>query len=409
MKVNKNATEVSSFFVVAAPLALPAFFSFIFLLTVANTSGVLIYGPTVLAITISSTVVAFSDLGLRDFLLSKAAYKNNLSRPELLFYSATLNFILLTCAALLYAARYADDDLAYLLLLALLPEAYALGVFHKCLFLNYQRNLNLSGFSKTDVILKSVPPLLRITIFILLEDPLWAILVPSLFSFLAYGTWFFRDCLKDGRFAPVSSRAVESVSLVFSTISLWSPFTLSFISFFVYSSLDKLIITSLLGESELAIYMAAFSLISIGQIAVSAIWSIYMPRISRNPEAIQKKAFLITSLSAGLIAFLSYQTLAHFLFDLLYPPSFHESPGVLSLLSFYFIFRLPSVAYEIYWVAYERYGLFVKIRVFVGFLSLTANLLLIPKHGLMAPAATMVASELILLLILIIFELKWRK
>ncbi|WP_454455092.1 hypothetical protein [Thauera phenylacetica] len=404
-QVSKKASKALNLIWVAFSLTLPAAFNFLFLLIIARTQSVETYGSVVFAITISVFIISFSDLGLRDFLLSKTAIKNNLSEERNLFYTSTPSFFLFAIAGILYAALTASTQISTTLILLLIPETYALGVLQKTVFLTYQNKDSLVRFSKIDSTIKTATSIAKIVAYTKTESVIVAVGIISIINFSAYSIWFKKSCWISEDFLPVRRALSNSIITVLKKYNTWIYYTISFFSFYTYSAADKLIIAGKFGEEKLALYMAAFSLVSLGQIFVSAIWSLYMPRISRDPTSISRRALFVQATLLGLTFFLCYKYLGALAIKSFYPPSYLESIQIISILSLFFLFRFPNVIFEIYWVAEEKYNLFVKIRLAAATISILINLTLMPILGFQTAAWAMVFSELLIFLIMTYFQI----
>lgn len=404
--MSKKISSKLSILWVAFSLALPAAFNFAFLIFAARNQTIEEYGAIVFAITVSVFISSFSDLGLRDFLLTKTALNHNLSKESSLFFNGTLFFTIFTTAAFLYTYFSASEPASAIFVLLLTPEAYALGVLQKTLFLRYQKEDDLISFSKIDSLAKISISAAKIAVYIQTKDAFYAFLLSSLSNLSLYAIWLLKTHRTQQEPPPLWKIARSSVTEILPRYRIWIFYTLSFFSFYLYSTADKLIIAGTLGETKLALYMAAFSFVSLGQIFVSAVWSLYMPKISRDSKAISRKILFSQAILAGCFFFLIYQFLGPPAIELLFPSGYSESTITISILSLYFLFRFPNVVFEIYWVAEERYDAFVKLRLITAAISVTANSLLIPTLGFQFAAWTMVFSELLLLLLIVFFETK---
>ncbi len=137
--MNKLNRELGKMAVVAVPMVLQPLLNFGFLILVARLAPLADYGALALAMVMLTMVVGFSDLGLRDFLLGKTGIDRGLSSGENLFLPACLGYLLLCGALLAYLGFVAGTPQALWLFVALLPEAFALGVLNRCLFFHYQK------------------------------------------------------------------------------------------------------------------------------------------------------------------------------------------------------------------------------------------------------------------------------
>ncbi len=400
--------ELGKMVYVVIPMILQPLLTFAFLLLVARSSAIESYGALALSIVLASVVITFSDVGLRDYLLSRNAINKGISRGENLFFPSSLGYLTLAAAALIYAHLIAETDLAFWLLVASLPEAFALGVLHKSLFFDYQKHDQLVRFSSLDAFNKSAPFVIKIVAFWLLRDIVLAVALGAITALLTYSVWFFLRCVRTRSFFTGEAGPVESVRDMFSFWRAWSPFTISFLAFFLYFGCDRIIIEALLGSEPLAVYAAAYSFIAIGQIVVTAFWSLYMPRVSRGDDVFSQRRFLGLAVLLSLAMFAGYQLFAVYIFEYLYPQSFADATLIMSIMSGFFIFRLINVVFEMHWVAKEKYDSFVKRRVLCGIISVALNLSFIPFAGLLVPAVVVVFCELLLTVMILQKERHWR-
>lgn len=400
--------ELGKMIYVVIPMVLQPLLTFAFLLLVARSSAIESYGSLALSIVMVSVIVGFSDLGLRDYLLSKNAINKGISSGENLFFPSSLGYCLLAAATLVYMHFLAELDVAFWLLAWSLPEAFALGVLQKSLFFRYQQQDRLVRFSSLDAFHKSAPFIVKIGVYWFTRDIVLAVALGAFTALITYSTWFVLTCIRSPGFFNATVGALQAVSRMLTLWRSWLPFTISFFAFFLYFGCDRIIIDALLGAESLAIYAAAYSFIAIGQIVVTAFWSLYMPRISRGDDVFSQRKFLGLAVLLSLVMFAGYQIFATYFFGFLYPESFAYATLIMSVMSGFFIFRLINVVFEMHWVAKEKYDNFVKRRVLCGIVSVALNLSLIPIFGLIAPAVVVVFSEFLLTLLILIKEKQWR-
>lgn len=407
--MKKLEGELGRIVLVIVPMVVQPLLNFCFLLLVANSSSLETYGALALCIVLFSLIVGFSDMGLRDYLLSKTAIKQGLSSGQNLFFPSSLTYLLLVALAVIYLYQLSDNELGYYLLLASLPEAFALGVLQKSLFFHYQKQDQLVRFSAIDAMYRSFPFLLKIGLFWLTDNLLLAVVLGSLVTLISYCIWFNFKCIRVPGFFAQSAGLPATMVLVAARWRSWLPFTISFVSFFLYFGADRILIDAFLGPESLAIFAAAYSFIALGQIVVTAFWSLYMPRVSLGHEVFSKRGFLALAAAISVIMFAGYQVFSTYLFGYLYPESFADASVIMAVMSAFFIFRLVNVVFEMYWIAGEKYSTFVKMRVGCGLCSVGLNALLIPIYGLLAPALIVVVVEALLLVLILAFEWRWRR
>jgi O-antigen/teichoic acid export membrane protein len=405
-KFDKEIAKVAFVFL---PMVMQPLLTFFFLIVVAQHCSLEEYGSLALSMVLISVIVGFSDFGLRDYLLSKGAIDKGLSSGENLFLPATVGYLLLVMATMFYLGNVGGMHGGYYLLISLLPEALAFAVLQRCLFFHYQRQDQLVRFSSLDSIFKSLPFAVKIGLFLLTDNLILSVAVGAGVAMLSYLGWFYLRCIRQPGFFAVDTQVFATLGKMLSLWRSWLPFTVSFFAFFLYFGADRILIEELIGGEQLAVYAAATSFIAIGQIAVTAFWSLYMPRISRGFNEIGQRKFVILAAGLSLAMFAGYQIFGLLFFHLFYPESYAGASLILQIMAGFFIFRLVNVVFEMYWVAQERYATFVKMRVFCGLLSVALNWMFIPVFGLMAPAVIVVVCELTLTLFILVAEHRWKK
>lgn len=370
-----------------------------FLIMVARVTSLSLYGSLSYALVLIAVLIGFSDLGLRDFFLSKEGLEKKYSKSIILLLCSSLVFIFIFLFQYLILEFNADLKKIYLLLIF---EAFALGVFHKIIYYKYQSDNLLSIFSLYDFFIKMIPLAIKVILLYETKDLFLSISVAAILTFCLYFFWLCN--LKIISFIDLGFYFFELKNVI-RDIKCWGVYTISFVSFFLYFGADKLVVNYFLGIEQLAIYSAAMGFMAIGQIFVGVLWSLYMPRLSRGEIifSYHKFIFIISSLSIVLV--LVYYLFSTFFYHYIYPTEYQSGANVLKLASFYFIFRFPNVVMEIYYIVDGNYKFFVKMRVFCGFISLGISFVLLPFLGIIGAALSLVLSEMLLT----IGSLLWRR
>jgi O-antigen/teichoic acid export membrane protein len=406
--MKKSDHEIAKLAFVFLPMVLQPLLNFLFLILAARHTSLEEYGSLALSMVLVSVVVGFSDFGLRDYLLSRGAIAKGLSSGENLFLPATLGYLVLVAATMFYLGYVGGTHAALYLLIGFLPEALAFAVLQRCLFFHYQRHERLVRFSSLDSIFKSLPFAVKIGTFLLSRNLILSVTLGASVALLSYLGWFYLCCVRQPGFFAAGTRVFATLGKMTTLWRAWLPFSISFFAFFLYFGADRLLIEALLGAEQLAVYAAATSFIAIGQIAVTAFWSLYMPRISRGYNERGQRKFIMLAFGLSLGMFAAYQIFSLFLFHLFYPQSYAGASLILRIMACFFIFRLVNVVFEMYWVAKDRYPSFVKMRVFCGLLSVALNAAFIPAFGLLAPALIVVVCEATLTLLILLAEYRWK-
>ncbi len=385
------AKELKKIFVVSMPMILAPLSSLLFLIIVAKGVDVKYFGDFSYVLVFFSLLVGFSDLGLKDYFLSKDGLLAGYASASCLLGVSSFVFLIIL-AIQVPLVIYGGGS--FLLFAVLVLEAYALGVIHKSLYYSYQSDNRLTRFSALEVFVRPLPVLLKILIFLTFDNLVLALLVGSISSLVVYASWL-------GSFDFFSGLSKKNLIIDLKRVLLdwrgWGLYSISFFSFFLYFGADKLVIQWGLGAESLGVYSAAMAFMGVGQIAVSVLWSLYMPRLSRGEKiwSHRQQIFLMSCL--GLLVSLVYQVFAYFFFSRIYPLGYDEGVIILSVASAYFVFRFPNVVMEIYYILDCKYVDFVKMRVSFGLLCLFLISVLLPLLGLKGAAISLVVAEMSLM------------
>ncbi|MBA6414060.1 oligosaccharide flippase family protein [Parahaliea sp. F7430] len=385
---------------VMLPMILTPAFNMVFTIMVAREVSLSVYGVFSYVMTLIYLVIGFSDLGLRDYFLSKKGKDKDYSSASTLASFTSVNFIILAIVLCSYLSE--EENSSYkLIFISLLAEAFAMAVIHKSIYYVYQSANKLSNFSKIDAILRVLPITTKMVFFVVAGHLVEALLVGSMVALLIYSLWF----LKIVNYKEIKNKA-RNIKYDFKILirdwKEWSLFTLSFFSYFLYFGADKLVIKYIVGVDGLAIYAAAMSFMAIGQIVVGVLWSLYMPRLSRGEQLWGYKRFVLGLVAAGLLVACFFQVFSSIVFKCLYPESYDYAGYILSISSLYFLFRMPNVILEIYCVIDDEYERFVKLRLCLGVLSIILSVLIIPSVGVIGASYALVLSEMLLTISLLI-------
>jgi len=386
--------EIERMALVALPMVLTPAFNMLFMVIVAREVDVQVYGSLAYVLALISLLSGFSDLGLRDYFLSKGGVSKRYANANSLFLCSSALFLLIAALQYFLWIRSGGDLLTYFFL-ALLAEGCALGVLHKVLYYKYQSENRLPLFSKADAALKIIPVSIKIIAFLLWKDLILALFLAGASMFIIYTVWLFRTGFFVN-FKGVFEAGAECGSLLKDWRS-WGVFSVSFLSFFLFFGADKLVVQFVLGAEQLAVYSAAMAFMAIGQIAVGVLWSLYMPRLSRGEELWSYKKFIAILGFLGVLAFGAYQIVSFWAYGYIYPDAYQYGAYVLSLASLYFVFRLPNVVMEIFYIVDGRYAVFVKMRIILGVFAVVGCILLLPLVGIIGAALSLVAAELLLM------------
>ncbi|PWF22179.1 hypothetical protein DD235_12415 [Corticimicrobacter populi] len=371
---------------VVLPQVLPAATNFVFLMLLANKLNVDLFGRYSYVLALIAFPIAFSDLGLKDFFLGRKAGLHREGDVQSLFlFSAIVFFPVAICVGMASGSGIE-------IFLIVLPEVFALSVIYKSIVFFYQRQDRLVVFSRIDFCIKIVAGFSRVAIFFVTDSFFYSIGIASLFVFASYSFWMLRVADLAGAMAGFFGKIIA----VFRLWRGWLPFFMSFLSFYLYSLSDRVIVMKYLGEEALARYATSYNIIAVGQLLVGAIWSLYMPRFARGAGIFDTARFFWGMVLLGVLVLAGSQFFGYFAFEYLYNERYRDSFIILGVSSFYFLFRFPNVVVEMFYVRVEAYGKYVSFRVLVAVFSILANICFAERFGLLGVCVVFVISELVL-------------
>lgn len=387
-----SEVRLKKMFIVFLPLFMPSLYNSIFMISVANHENVDLYGSLVFIVTYVSLFVAFSDLGLRDFYLTKEGAISGENKSSNLFYLTLLIYFLSSISFIVY--QYFQDGNVWLCVLVVL-ELLSYAVFQKTLYYESQYRGRLELFSLIDLLVKSVAFSVKLASLYILGLE-WSILLSALTLVLLYSIASLRyrfylsflDFIRNG------------LASVFVEHRVWLKYTLSFFSFFFIFSIDKIIIKSKLGVEALAVYASAFAMFSFGQIVVSSIWAILLPQVSSGRARLSWTLLLILlSMGVTLLTFFNFSS--EILYDLLYPDTLKSGSDLLDTISVYFLFRFFNLYGELSAIKYSTYMRFTNYRMLAMLMFVMLALFGIDEWGLRGVAYSIVISEFIVSLLVV--------
>ncbi|MFI8747747.1 hypothetical protein ACIGKL_21650 [Pseudomonas sp. NPDC077186] len=348
------------------------------------------FGAYAVTIALYSFVVGISDAGFKNFLLSRpgvVAGSGDLyavtSSLSILFISAF--FLLLTLGGY--------SNVTVHLWMAITLEVLALSVLHKGVMFEYQLSDKLSVFSIFDIWGRLVYGGIKILSYLFWGDVLLSIFVSASILFLFYMALIYRTFGQKGLRALSASRYLESMRLFFREWRGWMPFALAFLAFYLHFTSNRLIVSFLLGEEALAVFAAAYLLISLGEIPVSVIWALYLPKVSSGGYEKNIHLYLLLMSVFSVFLVICYGFFSLYIFDSVFPESYSGASSFMLGMSIYFLFRYPNLVFEIFFAAEKKYLFFTKFRLFSAVLGVLVNALLIPIYGIWVAVTCVVLCE----------------
>src|SRR6218665_1205222 len=178
------------------------------------------------------------------------------------------------------------------------------------------------------------------------------------------------------------------------------PFLLSSVSILVYMRLDQGMIKEMLSEKELGIY-SAVTLFSIGWYFIPAvIYTSLLPMMTKVKQQNEElylsrlaKIFRINWILATILCALVYWQGKNLIL-IIYGRNYLDGEGVLSVHIFTNIPGFLRMSSGIWVIIEKKSGQLLAKAAIGGVVSLTANLLLIPRYGLLGAAITSVLAQL---------------
>ena len=166
------------------------------------------------------------------------------------------------------------------------------------------------------------------------------------------------------------------------------PFMLSGLSVIIFMRIDQIMLKEMLGEKELGIYAAALPLSAVWNFIPMTLVASLAPLVAKkkaeNHQAYMQMLGKIFRIFAGLGLVVSIPTaiFATSLITILYGNEFSQSADVLKIHVLSNIFINLGVAQGL-WLINEKKGIISLYRTITGVVvSITGNLILIPRYGL---------------------------
>ena len=171
----------------------------------------------------------------------------------------------------------------------------------------------------------------------------------------------------------------------------------------LYFRIDSVLIFLFLGKEETGLYVAAFKLIESLALILASIRAALFPALSRafleNPKELHQiweravRFLFLISIPISVIAV----TLAPQLVTILYGPDFKMSAPVLQILAVPFLFLVLNEFITYLLLAVNKTKSVIKIAIAGAIFSIIANILIIPRMGIMGAAMVAGLTEFLVL------------
>lgn len=394
-KLNFYTIHFKKLFLVLLPLMATPFYNAIFAFTVAGGESVSEYGQYMWALTILAIGVAVSDLGLRDYFLTSEGRKEEGDKLRVVYNTSVIVFFVYVVIVSIVSYLKIINGLFDLYVL-LVGEMFVLAVLYKSLYYSYQSDDSIASLSLVDFFGRTVFFLLKVILYKKF-GLIISILIGGGFLAIYYGYFLSK------KLNIISSLVYvfQDMSVVWHGKDKWMKYTLSFLSFVVVFGADKLVISSVLGDVSLGIYSSAFTLFSFGQIFVSGIWVMFMPRVSEGGGRLKYK-YLFLLLFMGSTLSVLYISLSELAFSFVYPERYFSGANILKILALYYVFRFANIYWEFMYIALEEYAVFSKLRLLTSFLFLGVSLVIAEYYSIAGVAFLLVMSEFLLFILVVI-------
>lgn len=371
-----------------------------FLLTIifARYLGVEGYGQLTFATSLTGMLFIFADFGIstlavKDISRSKIMAKKYLNNIVLLKIIHSIITLLALYIILLYMGKpFSIDLMVYMFGFYILISSA--GEFFSSVYKAYEkmRYVAISIFIRGCILFTLG------SIFVLLDYGIYFIIVAYIVGALSSLIFLIYYLKKK-----ITKFSLEfDLRFTIDLIKRASPFAFSLAFSSIYLSIDSILISHFIGDTELGYYSLGYSMTIVFYTIPAIISNVYFPRLSiyfdsdkLNLKFLFKSLVIKLSVIVIPLVLLLYFLAPH-IFLILYGDNFSNSIVVFKLLLLALLFKFYSFPYSYLLIAAEKQNIRLAIQGFTALFNLVTNIIFIPKYGIFGAAGTTIASELLL-------------
>lgn len=359
------------------------------------------YGLTRLFLSITVVAVQFCQLGMKNIILRFFPYFDQMegSRYNLLFLAITVPLAGFLVFALIYLlfdnwfVYYFKDDSAlfgtyYLYLLPLLLSVLFFEILN-----TYVRALKdaVTGSFLNEILLRVMLIVLLIVYYYkLINFTQFLFLFVLTYSIQPLGLLFYLYYKGEFSFSIPFKKGKKKFARLISVYGIYS--LLGGISTVIVGNIDILMLSSMTDLSNTAVYFIAFAVSSVIVVPQRSILKIATPILAdllKNRE-MKKIASLyertsITQIVGGSLLFIGVWANMHNLMDLL-PPEYHSAEWVIIVIGIAKLFDMSTGINGVIISNSKHYRFDLFVNIFLVFLTIATNYLLIPVYGILGAA-----------------------
>lgn len=178
-------------------------------------------------------------------------------------------------------------------------------------------------------------------------------------------------------------------------------FWLSGVLFWVNGEVDQLMLSRMRGDEAVGIYAAGYRLAVMFRVVPNVVANNLFPRLFRSAKdgaGLNRQLYGATILLTGLalVVFSEIRLVGDELITLLYGSKYNASIAVFSLYGIYLLMDFTRSTPSWFITASDRVSLITLFRFLTAATNVVANLILIPKYGVLGAAYATIASEVMM-------------
>ena len=178
-------------------------------------------------------------------------------------------------------------------------------------------------------------------------------------------------------------------------------FWLSGVLFWVNGEIDQLMLSRMKGDEAVGIYAAGYRIAVMFRIIPDVVANNLFPRLFRSAkdgQGLERQLYGATMLLTGLavVVFTEIQLVGGEVITLLYGDAYAASVAVFLLYGIYLLMDFTRGTSSWFITASDRVSLITFYRFLTAATNVVANLILIPKYGILGAAYATIASEVVM-------------
>jgi O-antigen/teichoic acid export membrane protein len=388
--------------------ALRFFSSALLYIILARALGVEEFGRLMFALSFTGIFLTFIDYGFNLLIVKEVSQKpeslknwvGSIINAKILL-SIIFTIILVITLKIL---NYTDDTLLIVGILWLSAIFYSFGFF----FNNIFRGLNQFQFETYPAILLNASQFIIVGVFLLLGFKILSVAIAyflARFFYFSYSVYLLSSKVSKISFAFNLSESIKSLKIAL-------PYGVHAILVTLYFQIDTVFLSYFKGDVEVGYYQAAMRILMatmmVYEVVISAFFPVIAASIKNDKEKFDKYALFlnIVVIYIGLVFGIGIFIFSKPIISLLYGAQYQNSIIIMQVLAVVILLRFLGAGYALFITVaegqkYRAIGVGLSVVV-----SITLNIILIPKYGAIGAAIASLITHVVLNSIYFYFSVK---